>query len=461
MRTCPFCQTTLVGENPAGEPLLCSFCGARLPGQNGTAPWPAPEDGSYDLFIEDGDGTSPALPPLPPAPGPVATAPAPAIPQALKPTVLEVNQPVPFPVPAPPTPPRRALWPWLLGVVLLLGAGVGVGFAIKQFLVKPKPEPVVTDPEPAPRPDPDAGPAPSPKKELPPKPDPSPTPAPMPRTERPEVGQLTVAQKGGGDHVRIADALKAARSGMVIKIKPGTYDESLTLDADVTLEGDGDRDQITIRGTNAPAVTLRHPGATIRNLGLRSARKEQNAPAVRLLKGGVLERCDIRSEAVAGVEVQAGSRGGQTMADCVFREGPVGLLVRDGGVPNLTDCRFLQQETVGVQVEKGGRLHARRCRISGRQQGGVLIDGGNADLIENCVIEANGDTGVWVDKGGSVRLLDSVVRRNKGWGLRAVNGGRFDVGKCEFKDNTRGNGMRDPDCKSCQVDGKPAPLKWE
>jgi nitrous oxidase accessory protein NosD len=58
---------------------------------------------------------------------------------------------------------------------------------------------------------------------------------------------LVVAQDGTGTHATISDAVDAAEDGDTILVKPGTYAEAVTIDKDITLIGDGPRDQIVIQ----------------------------------------------------------------------------------------------------------------------------------------------------------------------------------------------------------------------
>jgi F-box protein 11 len=59
-------------------------------------------------------------------------------------------------------------------------------------------------------------------------------------------GAIVVDQNGGGDFTTITEAVAEAEDGDTILVKPGTYDESVTVTKDVTIRGDGDRDSIIV-----------------------------------------------------------------------------------------------------------------------------------------------------------------------------------------------------------------------
>ena len=64
---------------------------------------------------------------------------------------------------------------------------------------------------------------------------------------------VVVAQDGSGDFGTIMDAVGAAADGDTILVRPGTYLESILIDKDITLRGDGDREDVVIRAPSDQA----------------------------------------------------------------------------------------------------------------------------------------------------------------------------------------------------------------
>jgi hypothetical protein len=58
---------------------------------------------------------------------------------------------------------------------------------------------------------------------------------------------IVVAQDGSGTYATITDAVAAANDGDTIMVKPGTYVEAVTIAKDISLIGDGPRDEIVIQ----------------------------------------------------------------------------------------------------------------------------------------------------------------------------------------------------------------------
>lgn len=58
---------------------------------------------------------------------------------------------------------------------------------------------------------------------------------------------IVVAQDGSGDVTTITEAVAMAEDGHTILVKPGTYAESIAIQKDITLRGDGERGSVVIR----------------------------------------------------------------------------------------------------------------------------------------------------------------------------------------------------------------------
>jgi len=69
-------------------------------------------------------------------------------------------------------------------------------------------------------------------------------------------GPIVVAQDGSGAYETINEAVAAAGDGDEILVKPGTYAEVVTIDKDITLRGDGPREEVILEfGPDGPFLT--------------------------------------------------------------------------------------------------------------------------------------------------------------------------------------------------------------
>ena len=127
---------------------------------------------------------------------------------------------------------------------------------------------------------------------------------------------IVVAQDGSGDHMTIAAGVAAAKDGDTVLVRPGTYVEAVVIERDITLTGDGPREEVVITapedGPTAPiyralvnptdpyAILLLDSEATLSNLTFRSEASEVHA------SGGAPTLTDLAFESV-GVAYRGGS----------------------------------------------------------------------------------------------------------------------------------------------------------
>ena len=138
-------------------------------------------------------------------------------------------------------------------------------------------------------------------------------------------GAFVVDADGDGTHMTITDALTEADDGDTIHVRPGTYVEAIIIDKDITLAGDGPREDIVIRPPEDGPTTYYDA------VGIY-----QFDPAYVLLVDD--SQAEVRgltfAGAQAGVVVEAGS---PTLTDLVFEENEWGVLMHSGSTAKLTD----------------------------------------------------------------------------------------------------------------------------
>lgn len=85
---------------------------------------------------------------------------------------------------------------------------------------------------------------------------------------------LTVCPDGSEGFRTIAEALAGARSGAVVSVRPGTYEESLTVTTRVTIVAEQARGTVEIRPRRGSAITLKADAVMLTDLVLRSRDEE-------------------------------------------------------------------------------------------------------------------------------------------------------------------------------------------
>src|SRR5262249_7072934 len=147
---------------------------------------------------------------------------------------------------------------------------------------------------------------------------------------------LTVATGKPHCHRSITAALQAARSGSVINVLPGVYEERLVIGVPVAIVAEQGRGSVTVVAADGSAALLAAEAATLSGLVLRST--GQQHPTVDAAAGLLtLEDCDVLADAVAAVAT--GNGGCVTMRNCrVENPGGLGVLLLDGADGLLDGC---------------------------------------------------------------------------------------------------------------------------
>ena len=336
------------------------------------------------------------------------------------------------PSPAP-TAPRRGL------VLALSGVGVAGGVGFLTY-VRTTPVPFWVPPTPTPVP---------------------PTPTPVPPTPTPGPKRLVVDASGSGDYRTIASAILGARPQDTIVLGPGTYKESLRIDRDVRIVGEGGRSRVIVEGAPAAHVfaftagSATMTGLTIRIVGTGPASQGWGAISV---TGGtpVIEDCDLFSGAGPAVYIH-GAGANPVIRNCTIRNGSgSGVFVNDQGQGKIERCVISGNTLGGVQISTGGNPVVRDCEIRDGKQSGVFVWEQGKGTIERCVISGNADSGVEISDGGNPLVRDCTIRNNRRSGVSVYDQGQGTIEQCEIRGNLSGVEVRtrgSPVVQACEIRG--------
>jgi len=201
-----------------------------------------------------------------------------------------------------------------------------------------------------------------------------------------------------GDFTTVSEAIKAARPGDRILVRPGLYLESLAIDKPLEIIGDGPVADIQIHARDAHVVVFRTNISRIANLTLRQTGGEGTWTGVYITQGRLeLEGCDITSQNGACVAIQGG-------ADPRLRRNMIhdgkqsGVWVFDQGLGMLEDNDIIANALAGVEIRTGGDPTLRRN-----------------------LINRNGYTAVWIHESGKGVVEDNDLTGNKpgAWDIAA------------------------------------------
>ncbi len=297
---------------------------------------------------------------------------------------------------------------------------------------------------------------------------------------------------GSGDTDRITDALTRAGEGAVLRVRPGTYSESLVVDRPVTLAADDPENLPVIAPASGPCLTLRGDGVTIQGLDLRAPAVAEGieaqpcvsigggavrlegsrvhgagAPALLLRDGAVAQVVgnDIRSSA-AGIIVTAGARPAIERNTLAEIAGPA-LLVRGGAAPVVEGNVFeaggpvvfaeaatgafrgnTLRESRATAIEIGGGADPEIAGngIEHPAQSGVYVYGGSRGVVHDNRIDASELSGIVVD-GGAPRLTGNQITGSAEHGILIINASGGGIDGNTVRNSQRNGIVIDTDAK--------------
>jgi parallel beta-helix repeat protein len=194
----------------------------------------------------------------------------------------------------------------------------------------------------------------------------------------------------GGDFSSISEALRNVAPNSRLLVKEGLYNESIVLDKNVEIIGDGATEGIVIRGANASPVVMRADKALIRGLTLqgRGSRNGKAFFAVDIPHGNlVLENCDITSDTLSGIAIH-GAGANPVIKNCLIHDcSDSGFYIFDNARAYIENCNVYRNVNVSVAITQGAVPAIKNCLIFEGRSGGVVVWGkGAAGTIEGCRI---------------------------------------------------------------------------
>lgn len=233
-----------------------------------------------------------------------------------------------------------------------------------------------------------------------------------------------------GDHATVSEAVKAAKPGDRILVRPGLYAEAVIIDKPIEILGDGDRSDIVIESQNAPAVSFRATMGRVANLTLRRGSRGPKHFCVDISQGRLdLEDCDVLSQSLACVGIHAGAD--PRLRRNVIHDGTgSGVYIYENGRGTVEDNDIFGNGLSGVEIRDSADPIIRRNRIHDGKGAGIMVHSGGRGTLEDNEIFANRHSGVEIKKGGN-----PTIRRNRIHDSRASGVFVYDEGTGTIEDN--------------------------
>ncbi|MFF7649510.1 right-handed parallel beta-helix repeat-containing protein [Streptomyces sp. NPDC007983] len=258
----------------------------------------------------------------------------------------------------------------------------------------------------------------------------------------------------------IGEALEKARTGAVIRVRPGRYRENLTVRTRITIAGDGERGSVEICPPRGTAVVLVADAVMLTDLTLRGG--NEDLPVVDAPRGQVaMDGCTVVGS--GWTAVLARENGSVAIRDCRISN-PEGAGVVDtaptGSV--VADSVFEHLGTSAIVLGEQARTTVRGCRVRDAQGNGILANGEAQGRVEDCDVSGtekpsialegkcsthvlrarvhDTSVGVYITSSSRPTLEEVTVTDTSGPGIVLSSGADPELLRC-VTSRTKGNGL--------------------
>lgn len=245
---------------------------------------------------------------------------------------------------------------------------------------------------------------------------------------------LVVSADGRGDYKSIGAALERIPDGSRVLVRPGVYHESVMLARAVEIVGDGPREGVIVRATNASCFALATDRARIVGLTLRGEASGGAAFFALDVTGGslVLEDCDLSSDTLSCVGVH-GERASASIRGCRIHDArDSGLYFFDGAQGAVEDCEVVGNANVGVAVTGRASVSVKRSKIHGGADAGLVVWKDASATIEDCEIYGNRRAGLGVSEGGRAAVRSCRIYDGNNSGVFVHDRGHATLEDCDI-----------------------------
>ncbi|MFE6872736.1 right-handed parallel beta-helix repeat-containing protein [Kitasatospora sp. NPDC057692] len=220
---------------------------------------------------------------------------------------------------------------------------------------------------------------------------------------------LTVCpEQRGGPYRTIGEALAAARSGAVISVRPGRYEENLVITKMVTITAEEPRGSVRITARRGCVVQV--VAEAVQLTGLVVQGQDEELPAVDVPRGqAALSDCEVVGSSWTAVLTR--QQGSLAMRDCrVTNPAGAGIVETSTGTSVIEDCVIEHLGTSAVVVGERANPLLRNCVLRDARGNGVCANGEARGTFEDCEISVTDKPAVALEERSTTRLVRTAVR---------------------------------------------------
>lgn len=221
----------------------------------------------------------------------------------------------------------------------------------------------------------------------------------------------------------ITEALEAVRPNDRILLAKGTYQESLTLPANIEIFGESLESTILeCEGAQGSVITLNNSGSKVRISSLtlrhRGLGNESERFPVVVVNGARLQLEDVLVNSASGH----------------------GIAVINGGTAEIAQCEISKSGWDGIVVQgENSTITLNRVISCDNLHNGLDFWGGGSGTIKGCQFLKNGRSGIYaIEPSGAVRITKSRSEHNRQIGLYFLSAPSLFIENCEVNENLLG-----------------------
>jgi parallel beta-helix repeat protein len=250
-----------------------------------------------------------------------------------------------------------------------------------------------------------------------------------------------------GNFATVSSAIKAAKPGDRILVRPGLYEDSMVVDKPLEILGDGHVSEIEIRARDGNVLAFRATIGRVANLTLRQAGGKGGWYCVDITQGRLdLEGCDISSQSLACVAIRNGADP-RLRANKIHDGKECGIYVYEGGLGTVEDNDITGNRLPGVEIRTSANPALRRNQIHDNKQSGVYVYEDGQGMLEDNDIVHNSRAGVEVKTGGSPTIRGNRINLNGFQAVWIYQGGSGVVEDNDLTGNAKASWLIADDCE--------------
>ncbi len=253
---------------------------------------------------------------------------------------------------------------------------------------------------------------------------------------------LVVSQHGDGQYITISEALQVALPGALILVRTGIYTESLVLDKNIEIIGNGPKEQIILESNDNHCVVMQTSHASIRGLTIRcqAGQESKQYHALDILQGQLfIEDCSITSNSSACIAVHNAAANPTIRYCAIYGSVSNGIAVYDDAQCTIEYCDIFECSESGISIATGGNPVFRHCTIHQSQQHGIFAHNNARGTFEDCDIYHNGYSAVVMASHSNLLLLRCQLHHNQQYGINVYQKGKGSIQDCDIYSNTFDN----------------------